>query len=132
MAGLIERMTPEGTMKPIGPYNHISIGGGLVVIGGVAGVNPQTGELAGSDVTSQTRQILAAFETMLASAGSDISRILRITVYLKDMADFDEMNAAYAEALAPDYPSRTAVAVSDLPKSDAKLTMDLIALSADK
>ena len=132
MAGFIERITPEGTMKPIGPYNHISIGGRLVVIGGVAGVDPQTGELAGPDVATQTRQILSAFEKMLTSAGSDISHILRITVYLKDMADFDEMNTAYAEALGPDYPSRTAVAVSDLPKPGARLTMDLIALAADK
>lgn len=118
-------------MNPIGPYNHISIGGGLVIIGGVAGVDPSTGELVGPDVTAQTRQILTAFEKMLLAAGSDMSHVLRITVYLKDMADFSEMNTAYAEMLGADYPSRTAVSVTDLPKPGAKLTMDLIALAAD-
>lgn len=127
----IARITPTGTMKPIGPYNHISRGGGLVVIGGVAGVDPSTGELSGSDVASQTRQILSAFEQMLNAAGSDMSRILRITIYLKDMADFSAMNAAYAEVIGSNYPSRTTVSVSDLPKPGAKLTMDLIALAND-
>lgn len=131
MTEAIERITPPGTMTPIGPYNHISKGGGLVVIGGVAGVDPSTGDLSGPDVTSQTRQILSAFEQMLKAAGSDVSRVLRVTVYLKDMADFAEMNAAYAEVLGPDYPSRTAVSVVDLPKPGARLTMDLIALAGE-
>ena len=131
MTKSVRRITPAGTMNPIGPYNHISIGGGLVIIGGVAGVDPSTGELVGPDVTAQTRQILTAFEKMLLAAGSDMSHVLRITVYLKDMADFSEMNTAYAEMLGADYPSRTAVSVTDLPKPGAKLTMDLIALAAD-
>jgi len=57
-------------MTPIGPYSHIAKVGEFITIGGTAGVDPATGELAGPDVASQTKQILAAFEIMLASVGS--------------------------------------------------------------
>ncbi|MEH6361846.1 MAG: Rid family hydrolase, partial [Amylibacter sp.] len=72
----VETYTPENTMTPIGPYSHIAKAGNFITIGGTAGVDPATGELAGSDVASQTRQILDAFEIMLASVGSDLSHVI--------------------------------------------------------
>lgn len=131
MTAQVERYTPANTMTPIGPYSHIAKVGSFITIGGTAGVDPATGELVGLDVASQTRQILDAFEIMLASVGSDLDRVLHINVFLADMDDFAEMNAAYAEKLGERGPARTAIAVSGLPKPGARLTMNLTAVAKD-
>lgn len=116
-------------MAPIGPYSHIAKAGQFIAVGAVAGVDPATGELAGSDVTSQTRQIIEAFETMLASVGSDLDHIIHINVFLADIEDFAEMNAAYAEKMGERRPARTAIGVAALPKKAARLTMNLTAVT---
>jgi 2-iminobutanoate/2-iminopropanoate deaminase len=126
----VELSTPPGTMKPVGPYSHIAKAGDFIMIGAVAGVDPITGELAGPDVTSQTLQILDAFETMLVSVGSDLSHILHITVFLKNMGDFEAMNTAYESRMGERKPARTAISVVDLPKPGALVTMNLTAVTA--
>jgi 2-iminobutanoate/2-iminopropanoate deaminase len=65
----VETVTPPGTPTPIGPYSHVARAGDWVTIGGTAGVDPSTGQLAGNDVESQTRQILQNFAVMLAAVG---------------------------------------------------------------
>jgi 2-iminobutanoate/2-iminopropanoate deaminase len=69
--------------------------GQFISIGGTAGVNPTTGELAGTDVSSQTKQILESFKVMLESVGSDLNHVIHVNVFLKDMQDFESMNRAY-------------------------------------
>jgi 2-iminobutanoate/2-iminopropanoate deaminase len=71
MINTVETSTPENTPKPIGPYNHIAKVGQFISIGGTAGIDPSTGQLAGSDVYSQAKQIIKSFEVMLTSVGSD-------------------------------------------------------------
>ena len=124
----VETLTPPGTPEPIGPYSHVAKAGGFIFISGTAGVDPATGLLAGADVASQTRQIMRNFAAMLEAAGSDLTHVLHVNVYLKDMGDFAEMNRAYAEAMGDHRPARTAIGVSDLPKAGARLTMDLRAV----
>lgn len=126
----VETFTPNGVMKPIGPYSHISRAGNLIMISATAGVDPQTNELAGPDVGSQTRQILKSFRVMLQSAGSDLAHVLHINVFLKDMGDFEAMNRAYEQELADLRPARTAIAVAGLPKPGARVTMNLTAVAA--
>lgn len=116
-------------MEPIGPYSHIAKVGHFITIGGTAGVNPETGELAGPDIASQTKQILDAFEIMLASIGSGLDHIIHINIFLADMDDFAAMNTAYAEKMGNHRPARTAIAVSSLPKPGALLTMNLTAVT---
>lgn len=129
MSSKVARSTPPNTMTPIGPYSHIAKVGEFITIGGTAGVDPATGELAGPDVASQTKQILDAFEIMLASVGSDLDHVLHINVFLADIEDFDAMNAAYEEKLGESGPARTAVSVTALPKPGALLTMNLTAVT---
>lgn len=131
MSRKIEFSTPPNTMRPIGPYSHIAKAGDFITIGATAGVDPATGNLAGSDIASQTLQILDAFEVMLASVGSDLEHVMHINVFLKDMRDFDGMNTAYESKMGLRKPARTAIAVVDLPKPDALLTMSLTALVAE-
>ena len=121
--------TPPGTPQPIGPYSHISRVGTSITIGGTAGFDPATGELAGPDVTAQTRQILDSFRVMLEAVGSDLSHVVHINVFLRDMRDFEAMNAAYAERMGDHRPARTAIGVSDLPKPGIRLTMNLTAVT---
>ena len=108
MSNKVELSTPSNTMAPVGPYSHIAKVGEFITIGATAGVDPTTGALAGPDVTSQACQILDAFETMLASVGSDLDHVIHINVFLKDMKDFAEMNAAYESKMRKARPARTA------------------------
>jgi 2-iminobutanoate/2-iminopropanoate deaminase len=82
MHSKVETLTPSNTTEPIGPYNHIAKVGDFIAIGGVAGVNPETGEVAGDDVVSQTTQILQSFQVMLESIGSDLEHIVHINIFL--------------------------------------------------
>ncbi len=128
MAYIVETSTPPGTPTPIGPYHHIAKVGPFVSIGGTAGVDPATGQLAGSDTYSQTVQILKSFQVMLQSVGSDLNHVLHINVFLKDMRDFDEMNRAYIKMMGDHRPARTVIGVSELPKPGVLLTMNLTAV----
>ena len=127
----VEIFTPANTMTPVGPYSHIAKVGQFITIGGTAGVDPATGELAGPDIESQTKQILDAFEVMLASVGSSLDHIIHINIFLTDIQDFDRMNAAYIDKIGDRRPARTAIAVSGLPKSGALLTMNLTAVTKE-
>ncbi|HKY30565.1 MAG TPA: Rid family hydrolase [Pyrinomonadaceae bacterium] len=129
---LVETFTPPNTPKPIGPYSHIAKFGNFICISATAGVDPGTGQLAGPDVYSQARQILDTFRVMLASVGSDLTHVLHINVFLKDMRDFEEVNRAYTESMGDHRPARTVVGVTDLPKPGARLTMNLTAVTKDK
>lgn len=125
----VQTLTPPNTPIPIGPYSHIAKVGEHISIGGLAGVDPATGELAGPDAYTQSRQILACFAAMLRSVGSDLDHTIHINIYLLDMADFEPMNRAYAEALGDHRPARTTVAVAAVPKPGAVVTMSLTAVT---
>ncbi|NWG07196.1 MAG: RidA family protein [Chloroflexi bacterium] len=131
MSPIVETSTPPNTPAPIGPYNHIAKVGSFITIGGTAGVNPATGQLAGDNVASQTRQILDSFRVMLESVNSDLEHIVHINIFLKNMNDFEEMNQAYIEKMGNHRPARTVIGVSELPKPGVLLTMNLTAVTKE-
>lgn len=128
MTNTVETSTPANTPTPIGPYNHIAKVDKFITIGGTAGVNPATGQLAGPDVYSQARQILQSFQTMLQSVNSDLNHVIHVNVFLKNMQDFEEMNRAYVDMLGNHRPARTVIGVAELPKPGVLLTMNLTAV----
>ena len=128
----VETSTPAGTPTPIGPYNHIAKVGSFITIGATAGVDPATGRLAGVDVASQTHQILTSFDVMLRSVGSDLDHVVHVTVFLKEMADFDAMNRAYVESMGDHRPARTVIGVRELPKPGVLVTMNLAAVTSEE
>src|SRR5512137_3073178 len=132
MSSRVETFTPSNTPRPIGPYNHIAKVGEFISIGGIAGVNTATGELAGPDVYSQTKQILESFKVMLASVDSDLDHILHVNVFLKEMQDFESMNRAYVEQMGEHRPARTVIGVNELPKPGVRLTMNLTAVTREQ
>jgi len=127
----VETSTPAGTPTPIGPYNHIAKVGPFISIGGTAGFYPSTGQLAGPDVASQTRQVLKSFDVMLRSVGSDLAHVLHINIFLKEMSDFAAMNEAYVSMMGGHRPARTVIGVNELPKPGLRLTMNLTAVAKD-
>ena len=127
----VETSTPANTPAPIGPYSHIAKVGQFITIGGTAGFDPATGQLAGPDVYAQAKRILASFDVMLQSVGSGLDHVVHVNVFLKDMRDFDEMNRAYVEMLGDHRPARTVVGVNELPKPGLRLTMNLTAVTRE-
>ncbi len=125
----VQSITPDNFFPPIGPYSHMTVAGPFITISGTPGVDPRTGQMAGPDVVSQTRQILENFRTLLASQGADFSQVMHIHIFMKDVGDFSAMNLAYANAIGPHRPARTVIGVADLPKAGALLTMNLQAIT---
>ena len=131
MSPRVETSIPPNTPTPIGPYNHIAKVGQFISVGGTAGVDPATGQLAGGDVYSQTKQILESFRVMLESVESDLGHVVHINTFLKDMQDFEEMNRAYVEKMGDHRPARTVIGVNELPKPGVLLTMNLTAVTRE-
>jgi 2-iminobutanoate/2-iminopropanoate deaminase len=129
MSTTVETSTPANTPGPIGPYSHIAKVGQFISISATAGVNPATGQLAGTDVYSQAKQIIASFIVMLESVESDLNHVIHINVFLKNMSDFEELNRAYIEMMGDHRPARTVIGVNELPKPGALLTMNLTAVT---
>jgi reactive intermediate/imine deaminase len=128
--GQVQTLSPRGLFTPIGPYSHVAKAGVQVAFSGTPGVDSVTGDMAGPDAYTQTRQIIKNFKTMLAAVGCSVADVLQVHVYLKHVEDFAEMNRAYAEEFGAHQPARTVIAVADLPKKGALLTMDLSAVAA--
>jgi 2-iminobutanoate/2-iminopropanoate deaminase len=120
------------TPTPIGPYNHVAKVGEHSSIGRTAGLDPATGQLAGADVAARTTKILKSFSMMPQAVGSDLDHVVHINIFLKSMADFDAMNAAYETGMGDHRPARTVVAVvAELPKPGVRLTMNLTAVTQE-
>jgi 2-iminobutanoate/2-iminopropanoate deaminase len=105
--------------KPIGPYSVGIIHGDLTFVSGMLGLDPQTGELTPGGIEAETRQALTNLAAILETAGSSLGRVLKTTVFLRDMADFPRMNAVYSEFFRDEPPARSAVQVAALPKGAA-------------
>lgn len=109
-------ITAEKAPKALGPYSVAIQTDEMVFCSGQLGLNPETGDLISADVKSQTRQSLINLQNILEAAGSGLEKVVKTTVFLKDMADFPKMNAIYAEYFTANCPARSTVAVAGLPK----------------
>ena len=97
--------------KAIEPYSQAIEAGGLVFVSGQLPVNPTTGEFAEGGIKEQTRQSLTNAQQVLQAAGTDLSRVVKTTVFLSDMDNFGAMNEVYAEFFSHPFPARSAFAV---------------------
>ena len=111
----------------IGPYSQAIEAGNTIYVSGQLPINPATGEFAEGGVAELTRQSLTNIKHILAEAGLTMDHVVKTSVFLADMADFAEMNAAYAEFFTGTAPARSAVAVKTLPKN-ARLEIECIAV----
>jgi 2-iminobutanoate/2-iminopropanoate deaminase len=119
----------EGAPKAIGPYSQaIRVGDWLYTSGQVA-LDPATGELVGPDFAAQARRVFENLKAVLAAAGMTFSNVVKATVYLTDMANFQTLNGIYSEYMGDHKPGRTTVAVAALPKN-ALVEIDFVATTA--
>lgn len=119
--------TPEAPAA-IGPYSQAVVALGLVHCSGQIALDPQSGELVGSDVETQARQVFKNLRAVLAAAGASTDSVLKCNVFLADMGDFPRVNALYEQVFdGPQPPARATVAVKTLPKN-ALIEIDCVAL----
>lgn len=119
----------EHAPSAIGPYSQAIRVGEMLFTSGQVALDPASGQLVKGGIEDQTHRVLKNLQAVLAAAGLDLSRVVKTTVYLKDMSHFAAMNAIYSEYLqTPNSPApaRSTVEVSRLPK-DALVEIDLIA-----
>ena len=109
----------------LGPYAQAQISGGFVFTSGQVGINPATGAIADS-FDAQAHQVFRNLSALLLAAGSDMSKVVKTTVFLKDMNDFATVNAIYAEYFSEPFPARSCVEVARLPK-DVLVECEVIA-----
>jgi 2-iminobutanoate/2-iminopropanoate deaminase len=111
----------------IGPYSHAVGAGALLYLSGQTPIDPATGELVPGDVGAQTARVFANIAAVLDAAGLTLADVVKVDVYLVDMADFPAMNAAYASVFEAPFPARTTVAVAGLPLG-ARVEIEAVAL----
>jgi 2-iminobutanoate/2-iminopropanoate deaminase len=102
--------------KAIGPYSQAIRTDSMIYAAGQTGIDPATGDLIAGGVEEQTRQALTNLKNVIEAAGSSLGRVVKTTVFLKDMNDFAKMNAIYAEYFGENPPARSTIAVAGLPK----------------
>jgi 2-iminobutanoate/2-iminopropanoate deaminase len=122
-----ETITTEEAPSAVGPYSQATAAGPLVFISMQLGLAPASKELAGNDIASQTTQALENLASILEASCSSLDQVLKVTVYLKDMALFKEFNSSYGRFFNENPPARAAVQVASLPLN-ALVGMDAVAL----
>ncbi len=112
-------LNSSGAPAAIGPYSQGILAGGTVYVSGQLPIIPETGELHTGTVAEQTAQALRNIGAILAEAGYTLGDVVKTTVLLRDIADFAEMNAAYAAFFPENAPARACYQVACLPKNAA-------------
>ncbi len=115
--------------KALGPYSVAVLLGDLVFASGQAGIDPATNEIVPGGIEPETRQVLTNLMNVLEAAGTRMENVVKTTVFLTDMAEFAKMNAIYGEFFKENFPARSTVQVSALPKG-AVVEIECIAVKA--
>jgi len=120
----------EEAPLPVGPYAQAVKAGGFLYVSGQIPLDPQTGQLVKGSFAEQAGKALDNLAAVLKAGGSSLDSVVKVTVYLSDLAYFNEFNAVYTSYFERSRPARSCIAVSRLPK-DALLEIDAVALCED-
>ena len=121
--------------SPVGPYSQAQVvrlhgGNRLVFTAGQVALDPKTGKIKGEGIAEQTAQVLKNLAAVLAGAGLGLDDIVKTTVYLADMEEFQAMNEVYAKHFTDSPPARTTIAAAGLPRG-ARVEIDAVAVGRD-
>jgi 2-iminobutanoate/2-iminopropanoate deaminase len=122
----LKAVRAENAPKAIGPYSQAIVHGNLVFTSGQIAIDPKSGNIESDTLEGQTEQVLNNIRSILLATGTDLERVLRCTVYLTNIAEFQAFNNVYARFFGIIPPARTTVEVTRLPKG-AKIEIDAIA-----
>jgi 2-iminobutanoate/2-iminopropanoate deaminase len=123
-----EVVSTKDAPQAIGPYSQAIKANGFVFTSGQIALDPSTQQVVAGDVSAQTERVLRNVSEILEAAGSGLGKVVRSTVFLKDMNDFAAMNQVYAKYFSSAPPARSTVEVARLPK-DVLVEIDVIALA---
>ena len=121
-----EAVLSQDAPKPIGPYSQGIKAGEFIFVAGQTGADPATGQVTG-DIKAQTERALKNISGILSAGGSSIDKVVKTTVYLKNISDFAAMNEVYATYFKDKPPARATVGVAALPR-DALVEIEVVAL----
>ncbi len=111
----------------IGPYSQAIVAGGFVFCSGQVPFDPQSGQVVEGDIATQTRRVLDNLQAVLVAAGSSFEHVVKTTIFLQDMNDFQAVNGIYSEYFGAEPPARSTVQVARLPR-DVRVEIEAIAL----
>lgn len=114
--------------KAIGPYSQAVRANGFIFTAGQIALDPATAQIIQGDVARQSARVLDNLKAIVEAAGSSLDKVVKTTVYLKDMNDFAAMNEVYARYFSANPPARSTVEAARLPR-DVRVEIDLIALA---
>ncbi|MDH3443505.1 MAG: RidA family protein [Deltaproteobacteria bacterium] len=123
-----ETIFTDKAPNAIGPYVQAIKANGVIYTAGQIPIDPRTGNFVAGGIAEQTRQVLENLKAILEAGGTSMKRVVKATVFLKNISDFAAMNEIYAEYLGDAKPARSTVAVAELPRN-ALLEIDLVALA---
>jgi 2-iminobutanoate/2-iminopropanoate deaminase len=113
---MAEQVSTDGAPQAIGPYSQAILSGGYLFCSGQVGLDPETGEFVEGGIQEQTERALQNLRAVLKAAGLTTGEVVKTTVFLADMADFQAMNEVYARFFPGTPPARSTVAVKELPR----------------
>jgi 2-iminobutanoate/2-iminopropanoate deaminase len=122
----LKRVNTSEAPQPIGPYSQAVVAGGMVYTAGQIPLHPKTGEVCNSSFEAEARCVLDNLVAVLKAAGSSIDNAVKVTIYLKNMERFAELNEIYTEYFGKSCPARSTVQAARLPK-DVEVEIDVIA-----
>jgi 2-iminobutanoate/2-iminopropanoate deaminase len=125
MESIMKEIKTNNAPAAIGPYSQAIVTGGLVFASGQIPVNPETGEIP-EGVEAQANQVFTNMKNLLEAAGTNINKVVKTVVFIKNMDDFGTINEIYAKYFTEPFPARSCVEVARLPK-DVLLEMEAIA-----
>jgi 2-iminobutanoate/2-iminopropanoate deaminase len=114
--------------QAIGPYSQAIRANGFVFVSGQVAIDPSNQQVIGGDIAAQTDRVLKNLSAILKAAGTDLKKVVRATVFLKNMSDFAAMNEVYGKYFPVVPPARSTVEVARLPK-DVLVEIDVIAIA---
>lgn len=123
---MIRNFSTKRAPKAIGPYSQAVLMGNIIITSGQIPIVPSTGEIVEGGIIEQTKQVLENIKNLLEDSGSMMSYVLKSTIFIKDMNDFQTINEIYSSYFTEPYPARSCVEVSRLPK-DVLIEIEVIA-----
>ena len=120
-------ISTEKAPKAIGPYSQAVEINGMIFTSGMIPINPEDGTLNTGTIEEQTRQAIGNLKALIEASGSSLSKVLKTTVFIKNMDDFAKVNEVYAEFFKDKYPARSCVEVARLPK-DVLIEIEAVAI----
>jgi 2-iminobutanoate/2-iminopropanoate deaminase len=129
LAKTLTAVQTDAAPKAIGPYSQAVVANGFVFCSGQIALDPATGYIVEGDVRAQTARVMENLRAVLAAAGSSFDRVVKSTIFLKDLTDFAVVNEVYGACFTGAAPARATVEVSRLPR-DVRVEIDMVAVLA--